>query len=283
MNQYYLDLVGLRVLLQTPAPIQISERLQPFLSAPYTEPADCTVAILHSRTLPIPKDTGIWHGPECYDHNGEAVEIFHCHEPGGAPFAVTRIEKKGNVQITVHPHCAHYFSGTSGIFNRIGFENLLLQRHGLLLHASLIEYAGSGIVFTGPSGVGKSTQAELWRRCFGATVLNGDRAALRKTENGWMAYGSPYAGTSGIYRNENAPLAAIVVLGQGKENTLRPLSGGEALAAIWPEISARRRDVGFVADATALCAELLTDIPVYHLECLPEESAAALLKKGLSL
>ncbi len=283
MNQYYLELLGLRVLLQTPAPILISQRLQPFLCPPYTEPADCTIRINNCRELPLPNETGVWHGPECYVHSGDALEIFHCHKPHSAPFAVTQIEKKGDIHITVHPDCADYFSGSSGIFNRIGFENLLLQHHGLLLHASLIEYARKGIAFTGPSGVGKSTQAQLWHSCYGANILNGDRAALRNAEADWIAYGSPYAGTSGIYRNEYTPLAAIVVLRQGKENHLRRLSGPEAMMHIWPEISARRWDAAFVAEATDLCVRLLTDVPVYLLECLPQESAAALLKKGLSL
>ena len=283
MNQYHFELLGLRVRLQTPAAVQISERLQPFLSNSLSERADCTITISHNRALPQPNRSGIWHGPECYDRSGETLEIFHCHTPYGSPFAVTQLEKEGNIQITVDPDYADYFSGTSGIFNRIGFENLLLQRKGLLLHASLIEYAGHGIAFAGPSGIGKSTQAALWRSCYGANILNGDRAVLRKTEQGWIAYGSPYAGTSGIYRKESVPLTAVVVLDQGQENTLRRLSGGEAMAAVWPEISARRGDEIFVAEATALCAELLTDIPAYALKCLPEESAAALLKKGLHL
>ena len=283
MNKYYLSLLGLRVLLQTPGPIQISQRLQPFLCPPHEAPAECNIRIEICSALSQPNETDSWHGPECYGYREDALEIFHCHAPHGAPFAVTKVEKEGDIHITVHPDYADYFSGTSGIFNRIGFENLLLQRKGLLLHASLIEYAGKAIAFTGPSGVGKSTQAELWNSCYGAHILNGDRAALRKTDAGWMAYGSPYAGTSGIYENGNAPLAALVVLHQAKENRLHRLSGGEAMGRIWPEISARRWDGVFVAEATTLCAELITDIPVYLLECVPEESAVALLKRGLSL
>ena len=233
--------------------------------------------------LPKPSQDGYWHGPEYYDNAGESRGIFYCRKPLEEPFAHTRFTAAGDIQITVHPDHAHCFSGTSGIFNRIGFENLLLQHQGLLLHASLIEYAGQGIALTGPSGVGKSTQAELWRRCFGAKVLNGDRAALRMTPAGWFAYGSPYAGTSGIYCNESAPLRAIVVLSQGKENMLQRLSAGEAMAHIWPELSLRRQDGDFVAKATALCARLLGEIPVYRLECLPHESGARLLKEGLSL
>ena len=282
MMQYDFDLLGLGVALQVPAPIQISQRLRPFLCATGLKQVDCTIQILHG-SVPQPSESGFWYGLECYDQAEDRKQIFHCHKMNDKPFAVTELDKEGNIQITVEPECADHFAGTSGIFNRIGFENLLLQHSGLLLHASLIEYARKGIAFAGPSGVGKSTQADLWCRALGAKILNGDRAALRKTEGGWMAYGSPYAGTSGIYCNESAPLSAIVVLRQGEKNSLQRLSGAKAMGLIWPEISARRWDGAFVAEVTALCAQMLTDIPVYLLECLPDESAAMLLKEGLSL
>lgn len=281
MNRYYLNLLGLRVILNTPIPLTISQRLQPFLCQPHQEAPDCSIRVEVCHTLPQPE--GIWHGPECYLHTANQLQTFHCHNPYGDPFAMTSMDSRGNIYIAVLPAFADYFSGTSGIFNRIGLENLLLQYSGLLLHASLIKYAQKGIVFAGPSGVGKSTQAELWHKHFGADILNGDRAALRKTAAGWIAYGSPYAGTSGIYKNENAPLAAIIVLQQGKENRLRPMTLSQALPSIWPEISLRRWDETFVSRAMELCADLLKNVPVYLLECVPEESAAAVLKKGLCL
>ena len=176
-----------------------------------------------------------------------------------------------------------YFQGTSGIFNRIGLETLLLQHKGLLLHASLIEYRGIALAFTGPSGVGKSTQADLWHRCAGAHILNGDRAALRKLPHGWQAYGSPHAGSSGIYINGSAPLKALIVLRQGKENNLQPLGYTEALHCLYQELTVHHWERDFVAAATDLCLDLLENIPVYLLECRPEESAVQLLKEGLKL
>lgn len=280
MDRYNLELFGLRVTLDTPFPLTISQRIQPFLCQSHPEAVDCAIGVSICDTLPQPE--GVWHGPECYLREENQLTTFHCHETHGAPFAVTRMDSS-TVQISVLSGCADYFSGSSGIFNRIGLENMLLQHAGLLLHASLIEYAGRGIVFTGPSGVGKSTQAQLWRACLGANILNGDRAALRSTDTGWMAYGSPYAGTSGIYKNAHTPLAAIVILRHGKENSLRPVSFAEAFPCIWPEISLRRWDEGFVTRAMELCEKLLADVPLYAFECLPEESAVHALKKGLSL
>lgn len=282
MKEYFLHLADLRMVLRTPDDIQISERLRPFLCEPHQE-LDCTITVQLCAVLPHFMKNGEWHGTEYYDFDGENRRIFHCHAPGAAAYAVTYFYKNGNVEIRTLQEYLAYFTGTSGIFNRIGMETLLQQYHGLLLHASLIQYAGKAIALSGPSGVGKSTQAELWHSCLGASILNGDRAILRKTEKGWMAYGSPYAGTSGIYKNEQAPLAAVVLLQQAERNFLQKVTPIMAFSCIYPEISVHHWDRSFVEKTTDQCLQLMMEIPVYKLECLPEEGAVQLLKKGLGL
>lgn len=282
MKEYHLNLVGLRIALRTPNEISISDNLRPFLCKPHSE-IDCTIELQSCLVLPSPSENGVWNGPEYYDSCTGTVRNFHCSTPDSAAFAVTQHFKNGNIQISVLPEKMHYFVGSAGIFNRINMETLLLQHFGLLLHASLIKYAGKAIAFTGPSGIGKSTQANLWHQYLDAEIINGDRAALRKDATGWTAYGCPYAGTSGIYKNASAPLAAIIVLHQAAENRLRQLTPVEAFRHIYPELSIHHWDISFVEKATDLAISLLNEVPVYELECLPEESAALLLKKGLML
>ena len=117
----------------------------------------------------------------------------------------------------------------------------------------------------------------------GAQILNGDRDALRLNADGSMAYGSPYAGSSGIYCDASAPLQGIVVLRQGQENRLMPLSVEGAFRCVYPETSIHHWDARFVADATDLCLALLAQVPVFMLECLPDEDAVRILQKGLAL
>lgn len=282
MKDYHFTLAGLRTVLRTPHEIAISENLRAFLCQPHQE-TDCSILLQICNTLPSFSENGVWHGLEYYDCHADSMRIFHCHAPKGVAFAVTQLLENGNVEICALPRYLSYFTGTAGIFNRIGMETLLLQHSGLLLHASLIKYRDKALAFSGPSGVGKSTQAEIWRTYLGADILNGDRAILRKGADRWVAYGSPYAGTSGIYKNDSAPLAAIVLLRQAKENRLTPLTSSEAFRHIYPELSVHHWQSAFVAGATDLCLQLLTDTPVYLLECRPEESAALLLQKGLGL
>lgn len=282
MKEYYLDLAGMHILLRTPYEIAVSDNLRPFLCQPQKN-TGCSIIVQSCDRLPLPSREGIWNGPEYYDSYQGVMRIFHCKAPGMAAFAVTQLLENGNVELSVLPDYLSYFAGSEGIFNRIGLETLLLRHNGLLLHASLIKFENKAIAFAGPSGTGKSTHAALWQQHLGATLLNGDRAVLRIGDQGITAYGSPYAGTSGIYKNDYAPLAAIVVLQQAKENNLRQLTRTEAFRYLFPEFTIHRWDKEFAAQATDLCLQLLTQTPVYLLECLPEASAALLVKKGLNL
>ena len=282
MKNYYFTIAGLRTTLCVPHEITISESLRPFLCLP-GEKADVTILLRPCTQLPEPSGDGVWHGLECYDRHQGELRIFYCNAPRTAAFAMTQYNENGNVEICVLPDYLSYFTGTAGIFNRIGMETLLLQRDCLLLHASLIKYKGKTLAFAGPSGIGKSTQADIWHRYLGAEILNGDRAVLRNGGDGWYAYGCPYAGTSGIYKNDCAPLAAIVLLEKAKENHLRRLTEAEAFRRVYQELSVHHWQKQFVEKATDLCLQLLADTPIYLLECRPEESAAVLIEKGLCL
>lgn len=282
MKNYYFTLAGLRTVLCVPFEISISESMQPFLCGSHQE-TDCTIMLRPCTHLPSFSNDGVWRGLEYYDCHQGNLRTFHCNAPQAEAFAVTQHLENGNIEIGVLPDYLSYFTGTAGIFNRIGMETLLLQHHSLLLHASLIKYKGKAIAFAGPSGVGKSTQADIWHNYLGADIINGDRATLRKEGDGWYAYGCPYAGTSGIYKNDSAPLAAIVLLEQAKENRLHRLTEAEAFRRIYQELSVHHWQRRFVAKATDLCLQLLAETPIYLLECRPEESAAELVKKGLCL
>ena len=53
---------------------------------------------------------------------------------------------------------------------RAACEAGMTMRDGMPLHAALVEKDGYGVVFLGPSGMGKSTQAKLWVEHQGADI-----------------------------------------------------------------------------------------------------------------
>ena len=161
-------------------------------------------------------------------------------------------------------------------------ERLLLANQAFLLHAAVVQWKGRGILFTAPSGTGKSTQAQLWAELEGAEIINGDRAIIRRKDNGYMVYGSPYAGTSGIYRNSAAPLDTIVVLSQAPENSLQRLTPGAGFRRILPQATALPWDAAFMNGLTELLLDLVPKVSIYHLACLPNAEAVQILKEELT-
>ena len=151
----------------------------------------------------------------------------------------------------------------------------------LHLHSSFVLYNDQAILFTGPSGIGKTTQAELWRDYENAVIVNGDVTLIRKIEDMWRAFGAPIHGSSPYCENMDAPIAAIIVLKQAEENQLIQLDAFTALAECFPEIyrpemSDETREILLdTVDA------LLSEIPVYQLSCRPDRESVELVKQTL--
>lgn len=151
----------------------------------------------------------------------------------------------------------------------------------LHLHSSFVWYNGQAILFTGPSGIGKTTQAELWRDYEDAIIVNGDVTLIRKIDNIWRAFGAPIHGSSPYCENMDAPIAAIIVLKQAEENQLIRLDAFTALGECFPEIyrpemSDETREILLdTVDA------LFSEIPVYQLSCRPDRESVELVKQTL--
>lgn len=160
-------------------------------------------------------------------------------------------------------------------------EHLIVAHHGFLLHASYICHQGKGILFTAPSGTGKSTQAELWLRLRGAELINGDRAAVMTDSAGITVRGIPYSGSSGIYKNRTLPLAAIVYLSQAPQTQIRKLKGLQAFRRVWEGCSVNVWNREDMSRCSQTVMDTVERIPVFHLACTPDESAVKALEEVL--
>ncbi len=161
----------------------------------------------------------------------------------------------------------------AAIYSRLSFENVLL------CHASLIDYRGHGILFVGPSGIGKTTQAELWNKYRNADIINGDKAFIKVEENEVRGYGLPWKGSSPYCLNADVKLDGIVVLRQAKENKIKELSFEEKLQLFVPHIFLPVWDESCMSAAMNTLDMLVPQIPVYLLECRPDEAAVELTEK----
>lgn len=275
-------IAGVRLRCRLPFELHIEEESREFLQ-PFSSDPDTTFTLRPVESLSLPKEGGFPMVNSLYCPRPEGETVYHLPGPGRAPHAKVTWSKTSPKELLGEyvASMERRLSYSGDLMTLLSLESLLLRHDALLLHAAFIEAQGHAILFSGPSGIGKSTQGNLWQKYQGARILNGDRAALRRTEGKWTAWGLPYAGSSGIYRNASAPMAAIVLLEQGKENTIRRLSPSEALRRLYPELMIHRWDRNFVEKALELAAAMLEETGVWLLRCRPEKEATQLLMETL--
>ena len=158
------------------------------------------------------------------------------------------------------------------------FYRELLRFDGMMLHSSAVALNGKAYLFSGPCGTGKSTHTRLWQSVFGeeAKVFNDDKPALRRLEDRWYAYGTPWCGKDGINLNMKVPLAGICFLKQGKKNEIRRLSKQEALQKLIFQTTHRIKQVENLDLMLSHVDKLVREIPIFELENRPEPAAAQL-------
>lgn len=161
----------------------------------------------------------------------------------------------------------------------IAFRNLLMNHDGLVIHSSSISFRDKGILFTAPSGTGKSTHVRLWKETFGdeVTVVNDDTPAVRFINGGPMLFGTPWSGSPGIYSNIQASLRAVVALERSAENSIKKLDPLEALPILMKRSLLPYYDEKLMTIACGLVERLLDKVDVYKLKCRPDKEAVELV------
>ena len=146
---------------------------------------------------------------------------------------------------------------------RVLLSWLLLPRQGFLLHAATVVRHGRTCVFTGRSGAGKSTVASLAPP---GSVLTDEISLLRREENAWRAYGTPFWGEfRAAGANRSAPVGGIFVLVQAAENKLRPMRPREALRALLPNVLFFSSDAPANARLLDLLVAAVSQTPCFEL------------------
>ncbi|MCD7820443.1 MAG: hypothetical protein LUH07_15560 [Lachnospiraceae bacterium] len=163
----------------------------------------------------------------------------------------------------------------------VHLEEYCLENHAVILHSASIEYRGKGILFTAPSGTGKTTQTDLWHQYLkGVTDINADRTLLQKTKQGWYACGFPLYGSVLRCEQKAKPIKAIIILRQGKENRVEELSPAEKVSMLYSEstVPSTRE---YVSLAFNLLSDLIQEVKVIRYVCNMEKDAVQVLHRYL--
>lgn len=264
MNAYDLRFAGIHIRILAPRPLCLPENLTAFWR-------DDLVA--HEPDWLIEVIFGTEQA--CYS-DSDSVKIFP-RKDGECFIRVIPADRNHTCRLFVPQSLADKFCVNANWVLFLMPERLLLPYQRIMLHASAVIHDGCAILFTAPSGTGKSTQANLWVEHLGAEIINGDKVILSADGNRPVAYGGPVAGTSRIFRDLWAPVRAIVYLHQGKTNHAERLDRRHAFMALYSQAIKSADDPDFNSDLLPLLTNVTECVPVLDYACLPDASAVEYL------
>lgn len=211
--------------------------------------------------------------------NGECRiyrDVFH-----GQPVAMYREINKDDIELVFYKSCPEKWEVELNDLNFMAIERQMIQAEAMILHSSFIVVNEEAILFTAPSGTGKSTQADLWEHFGGATIMNGDRTLLVKTSQGWRAAGFPFSGSSGISRNGAFQIKAVVMIHQAVENEGEVVKSSTAFKRCYPEIVRNYWNAEYEEQVIRLLGELFVSTPGIIFGCNMKKDAVKCLGKIL--
>ncbi|MFZ0313776.1 MAG: hypothetical protein WAL85_13795 [Candidatus Korobacteraceae bacterium] len=152
---------------------------------------------------------------------------------------------------------------------RILHSLILARQGGLLVHAASAVRNGRAFLFAGVSGAGKTTISRLAPA--DVTLLTDEISYLRRNGQGYVAYGTPFAGElAKVGENVQAPLAALYLLHQGPENAIAPISIGDAARSLLENVLFFAHDPELVSMVFESACDLVRRVPVYRLTFVPD-------------
>lgn len=266
-----------------PDQIDLPEHFLLFETAIEAIPVEYTYRMILSDSFPKPEGQCLAKRPDLMVYqkskNRELRYIgikgtegyYGCYDEMSEDTACIFLNPKGIEQLSIDPVFSSLFA----------LERHLLKKDALVLHCAYIQYHHSAILFSGPSGIGKSTQAGLWRKYQNCPTVNGDRALLRQIEGRWYADGWPVCGTSEICCKKLLPINALVLLSRGTCNHIQRPGTADTFKALYAQltINSWHRDITF--QSIDLLEDLIHTVPVFQLQCTISRQAVDVLEEAL--
>jgi hypothetical protein len=171
--------------------------------------------------------------------------------------------------------CANPYSIDSVL--RITHSLLLAMEGGFQVHASSAIRNGRAFLFAGVSGAGKTTTVKLAPP--DAVILTDEISYVRRTQNGYRACGTPFAGElARPGANASAPVQRVCLLKQSPQNRLRPVSRSNAIRALMRHVLFFAQDNELVERVLDSVVHFVSSVEVMEMEFTPDHRAWELIR-----
>jgi hypothetical protein len=179
-----------------------------------------------------------------------------------------------------------YFTEPNGSFNDPFFGptiellmvNYLSLSSSMIVHSCGIDYEGKGILFVGESGAGKSTLTKIWNQEPGVEILSDDRIILRKMNDEYWMYGTPWHGDAEFASPAKVKLEKVFFIRHGRANSVKSVSGTfpvlQFLKASFPPYW----DKNCMEFAMEFFNDLVTALPCRELSFVPDAGIVEFVK-----
>jgi hypothetical protein len=173
-------------------------------------------------------------------------------------------ERRGRIRQSMNPYSVDCVL-------RIVHTLALAKQGGFLVHAASAIRNGKAFLFSGVSGAGKTTISRLAPP--DATLLTDEISYVRRVGDGYVAYGTPFAGElAEPGENVQAPIATLFFLEQGPENRIEDVgSASVAARALLRNILFFAHDSELVDQVFASGLDFVQRVAVKRLTFLPDE------------
>ena len=142
----------------------------------------------------------------------------------------------------------------------------LVSYDTFLLHGAAISVDNEGYIFSGKSGIGKSTHILKWLVNLPGTIdINGDKPFIH-VEKTPIVCGSPWGGKERLYTNIQVPLKAIILLERSNENSIEKVRISDVFPQLCEQIY-RPLDEGKDRKTLQLLKALSPTVSFWRFKC----------------
>lgn len=167
-------------------------------------------------------------------------------------------------------------------FDQILLMHYLASRKGMVIHAAGIEINKKGYLFAGRSGAGKTTISKQFVSKGFGSMLSDDRVIIRKIDDTFMVFGTPWPGEGGIAVNRGIPLGGLFFLSHSESNRIEEIIPGTTVEKLLPVVSIPWYDPEPMKDILGLCDDLIAHIPSFLLYFKPDTEVVDVFAKRVS-
>ena len=145
---------------------------------------------------------------------------------------------------------------------------LTLNSNAFMIHASGVWDGETGRIFSGFSGVGKSTMAKIWEE-EGAHIVNDDRLIVREVNGEYFMYNTPmpYADL-----NKQAQVSKFYFPFHAKKNSAEKLSGAQGLTQLMAFCFQHNYDKRYTEHLITQLERIIQHTTTYKLGVVPTPS-----------